>query len=263
MHTPRAPRRRSHTSARPPRCGRKGRPGRYLIVNADDLGADDGTTRGIIAAHERGIVTSASLMVDMPGARSAVRAARAHPQLGLGLHVSFTAGRRIPDLGDVGALRRELERQLDLFVDLTGQDPTHIDSHHHVHRRAELSPLFVELCRNRRIPLRGFSGITYVGNFYGQWELGKTDLRYISPDYLISLLRNTAPGFSELACHPGDRGAGFDPVYDWQRRIELESLTDPRVSAAAARGGIRLISYREYGRLAPASRTGIPSYSPV
>src|ERR1700687_5935212 len=117
LHTPRAPRRRSHTSARPPRCGRKGRPGRYLIVNADDLGADDGTTRGIIAAHERGIVTSASLMVDMPGARSAVRAARAHPQLGLGLHVSFTAGRRIPDLGDGGGLRRGREREVDVFFD--------------------------------------------------------------------------------------------------------------------------------------------------
>ena len=263
MHTPCPSRRRSHTKARSPRCARKNQPNRYLIVNADDLGADDGTTRGIIAAHERGIVTSASLMVDMPGARAAVRAAQAHSQLGLGLHVSFTAGRRIADLGNLRALRRELERQLDLFVDLTGQDPTHIDSHHHVHRRAELSPLFVELCRNRRIPLRGFSGITYVGNFYGQWELGKTDLRYISPDYLISLLRNTAPGFSELACHPGDRDAGFDPVYDWQRRIELESLTDPRVSAAATRERIRLISYREYSRLAPASRTGIPSYSPA
>ena len=263
MQTPCPSRRRSHTKARSPRCARKNQPNRYLIVNADDLGADDGTTRGIIAAHERGIVTSASLMVDMPGARAAVRAAQAHSQLGLGLHVSFTAGRRIADLGDLRALRRELERQLDLFVDLTGQDPTHIDSHHHVHRRAELSPLFVELCRNRRIPLRGFSGITYVGNFYGQWELGKTDLRYISPDYLISLLRNTAPGFSELACHPGDRDAGFDPVYDWQRRIELESLTDPRVSAAATRERIRLISYREYSRLAPASRTGIPSYSPA
>jgi len=52
-------------------------PGRYLIVNADDFGADDGTTRGIIEAHERGIVTSTSLMVDMPGARAAVGAARA------------------------------------------------------------------------------------------------------------------------------------------------------------------------------------------
>ena len=43
---------------------------RYLIVNADDLGADDGINRGIIEAHERGIVTSASLMVNMPSAKA-------------------------------------------------------------------------------------------------------------------------------------------------------------------------------------------------
>jgi chitin disaccharide deacetylase len=261
LHTPRAPRRRSHTRARPPRCGRKGRPGRYLIVNADDLGADDGTTRGIIEAHERGIVTSASLMVDMPGARTAVRAARAHPRLGVGLHVSFTAGRPLADLADLGRLRQELERQVDRFTELTGQDPTHIDSHHHVHLRPEVAPLFVELCRNRRIPLRSFSGITYVGNFYAQWEPGQTDLGHISPEYLISLLQDIAPGFSELACHPGDRDARFDPLYDWQRRFEVAALTDPRVSAVATREAIRLIDYREYRRLASVSSTRVASYS--
>jgi predicted glycoside hydrolase/deacetylase ChbG (UPF0249 family) len=261
LHSPRHARRRSHPDPRRPRCTRKSPPGRYLIVNADDLGADDGTTRGIVEAHERGIVTSASLMVDMPGARAAVRAARAHPRLGLGLHVSFTAGRRIADLGDLGLLRRELVRQVDQFTEMTGQDPTHLDSHHHVHLRPEIAPLFVALCRDRGIPLRGFCGITYVGNFYGEWEAGQTDLRHISPEYLISLLRQIAPGFSELACHPGDRDARFDPLYDWQRRFEVEALTDPRVSAAATREAIRLIDYREYGRLAPITSADAASYS--
>jgi len=261
LHTPRHARRRGHPDPRRPRCAPRSRPGRYLIVNADDLGADDGTTRGIIEAHERGIVTSASLMVDMPGARSAVRTARAHPRLGVGLHVSFTAGRRIADLADLGLLRRELARQVDRFSEMAGQDPTHIDSHHHVHLRPEIAPLFVELCRDRRIPLRGFSGITYVGNFYGQWEPGRTDLSHIGPEYLISLLEGIAPGFSELACHPGDRDARFDPLYDWQRRFEVEALTDPRVSAAATREAIRLIDYREYGRLAPISSAGVASHS--
>lgn len=261
MHTPRDARRRSYPHPRRTRCTRKSRPGRYLIVNADDLGADEGTTRGIIEAHERGIVTSASLMVDMPGARSAVRAARAHPRLGVGLHVSFTAGRRIADLGDLALARQELERQVDRFTEMTGQEPTHVDSHHHVHLRPELAPLFVELCRERRIPLRGFSGITYVGNFYGQWEPGQTDLGHISAEYLISLLQGIAPGFSELACHPGDRDARFDPLYDWQRRFEVEALTDPRVTAAATRETIRLIDYREYRRLVPVSSARVASYS--
>jgi chitin disaccharide deacetylase len=239
---------RSHRPSPPPR---------YLIVNADDFGADDGTTRGILLAHELGIVTSTSLMVDMPGARAAVRAARAHPRLGLGLHVNFTAGPRIPDPDDLGAQRRELERQLDLFIALTGRMPTHVDSHHHVHRKPDLAPAFVELSRERGVPLRGFSGVTYVGNFYGQWTVGTTDLRHISPEYLMSLLADLPPGFSELACHPGDGDARFDPAYDWQRRIELDSLTDPRVRRTAAREGIALINFADHARLVGASSAGV------
>src|SRR5437870_3779943 len=41
---------------------------RYLIVNADDFGLSPGVNRGIIEAHEHGIVTSASLMVRWPAA---------------------------------------------------------------------------------------------------------------------------------------------------------------------------------------------------
>ncbi len=246
MHTSRS-RRTTHAGARRPPCVPPRAGDRYLIVNADDLGADRGTSRGIIDAHARGIVTSASLMVDMPDARAAVRAAREHPRLGIGLHVSFTAGPRTVDLADPRAVRQELERQLDRFVALTGQEPTHIDSHHHVHRRPELAPLFVALCRRRRIPLRGFSGVTYLGHFYGQWEHGKTDMSHISPDYLISLLEGIPSGVSELACHPGDRDARFDPMYDWQRRFELDALTDPRVTTTARRS-VRLINYRDLAR---------------
>jgi len=222
---------------------------RCLIVNADDFGGDEGTNRGVIVAHERGIVTSASLMVNMPGAKSAARLAREYPNLSLGLHVNFSAGNRVIDLGDLRAQRQELERQCSMFTDMIGEIPTHIDSHHHVHRKVNIAPLFIDLCRQYRIPLRGFSEVIYVGGFYAQWEYRKTDLRHISPDYLLSLLRNLAPGFSELGCHPGDQNVYFDPVYDWQRRIELESLTDPRLRTAATRERIRLINYRDYRRL--------------
>lgn len=44
---------------------------RFLIVNADDFGQSPGVNRGIIEAHEHGIVTSASLMVRWPAATEA------------------------------------------------------------------------------------------------------------------------------------------------------------------------------------------------
>ena len=54
------------------------RPWRYLIVNADDFGLSPGVNRGVVQAHERGIVTSASLMVRQPAAGAAAACARAH-----------------------------------------------------------------------------------------------------------------------------------------------------------------------------------------
>ena len=65
---------------------------RKLIVNADDLGYTPATTAGILAAHERGIVTSASLMVRPASAAEAVVKAEALGFRDLGLHLDLHAG---------------------------------------------------------------------------------------------------------------------------------------------------------------------------
>src|SRR5688572_28379081 len=64
-------------------------PDRHLIVNADDFGFSPGVNRGIAEAHERGIVTSASLMVRWPAAAAAASYARARPELSVGLHLDL------------------------------------------------------------------------------------------------------------------------------------------------------------------------------
>src|SRR2546421_12651751 len=62
---------------------------KFLIVNADDFGLSPGVNRGIIKAHEQGIVTSASLMVRWPAAGAAAVYSREHPGLSIGLHVDL------------------------------------------------------------------------------------------------------------------------------------------------------------------------------
>src|SRR2546426_8473794 len=62
---------------------------RYLIVNADDFGRSAGVNRGIIRAHQHGIVTSASLMVRWPAAAAAAEYARRHSRLSVGLHLDL------------------------------------------------------------------------------------------------------------------------------------------------------------------------------
>ncbi|MGB7948954.1 MAG: ChbG/HpnK family deacetylase, partial [Candidatus Binatia bacterium] len=64
---------------------------KYLIVDADDFGQSPGINRGIIEAHDHGIVTTASLMTQWPGADEAAVYAKKHPELSVGLHL---------DLGD-------------------------------------------------------------------------------------------------------------------------------------------------------------------
>ena len=88
-------------------------------------------------------------MVDMPMAREAATLAKLHPGLGVGLHFTVTdnQGPTI-DLFDIPAIEKELHRQYERCGELLGHPPTHIDSHHHVHLRKELSPLFREWATN-------------------------------------------------------------------------------------------------------------------
>ncbi len=62
---------------------------KYLIVNGDDFGASPGINRGIMEAHQHGILTSTSLLVKTPGAEQAVSLAAASPELSVGLHMDL------------------------------------------------------------------------------------------------------------------------------------------------------------------------------
>ncbi len=58
---------------------------KYLIVNGDDLGASRGVNRGIIEAHQRGILTSTSLMVNAARSEEAAEFGRTAVELSVGL----------------------------------------------------------------------------------------------------------------------------------------------------------------------------------
>lgn len=224
---------------------------RLAIINADDLGMSEEIDRGIFEAFDRGIVTSASLLVDGPHAVEAVRQLRRRSDVSLGLHVAFDdRGRWLINVQDPRAVQRELDRQLAAFVRLTGGPPTHIDSHHHAHMRFNVAWQFFEAGARYHCPVRGFSDVFFVGRFWGQPEFGRTDVTKISADYLLTILQSLAPGVSEISCHPGRMEARPDARYNREREVELQSLCDAKVKSAIAAEGIRLISFREYGHVA-------------
>src|SRR5690242_6741365 len=119
---------------------------KLLVVNADDLGYDPQIDRGILEAHARGIVTSATAMVDTPFAADALRGAPA--SLALGLHAVLD-----PE-SPRAAAERELIRQIERFAELRGAAPTHLDSHKHRHARPELLAAFAAVANRRGLPVR-------------------------------------------------------------------------------------------------------------
>jgi len=63
-----------------------------LIVNADDFGLTHGVNRAIIACHERGIVSSTTLMATGARFDEAVALASQMPRLSVGCHVVLVDG---------------------------------------------------------------------------------------------------------------------------------------------------------------------------
>jgi predicted glycoside hydrolase/deacetylase ChbG (UPF0249 family) len=220
---------------------------RYLIVNADDFGYGGGINRGIAEAHDRGIVTSATLVVNGRATDEAVALARDRPLLSVGLHVNFTnEGDRLVEFDDPLTCRADIRRQFEVFCEKVGRLPTHLDSHQHVHRDRRRRPFFKELAREHGIPLRDHSPVVFKGGFYAQWQYGVTDPAKVSYEALTAILGKELPGgFYELAVHPGYVDPQLDMVYNKDRELELSTLCDPRLPGFLDEHGITLIGFRD------------------
>jgi predicted glycoside hydrolase/deacetylase ChbG (UPF0249 family) len=221
---------------------------KYLIVNGDDFGATRGINRGIIEAHRCGILTSTSLLVNTQWSPEAAALRRALPELSVGLHVDLGNREREVKTGS-SQLRAVLNEQLSRFQQLMGRMPTHLDSHHNVHRNPEFLPCFFELAQQRGLPLRDNSAVRHFSKFYGQWS-GLRHLEQISVENLARMLeRDIEDGVTELACHPGYVDLSDESSYSLEREAELRTLCDPRIRNALGRQSIQLISYHDVAKL--------------
>jgi predicted glycoside hydrolase/deacetylase ChbG (UPF0249 family) len=235
---------------------------KYLIVNADDYGIAASVSQGIREAHQRGIVTSTTVMIGMDNAEEAVQQAlKETPNLALGLHVAV-AGKgikpvlsadEIPSLlrsdglfydhpawveaassFSADEMSREINAQFDRFVALAGKLPTHLDSHYHA---TYYHPASVEAMRSlalkHNLPMRHHrgvgeatvEGIAHPAAFY--------ELEHHKPiDVLLDFLKTLPDGdIIELCCHPGYSNDTLIELDNWTtvREIEIAYLTDPRL----------------------------------
>ena len=279
---------------------------RRLIVNADDFGLHAAVNRGILTAHTEGIVSSTSLMAGGAAFDDAVRIARHCPQLGVGVHLTLVGARPVLPVAEVSSLldeagdfygsyplfikrflrgkirlaevERELAAQNDR-VRMAGIQPSHLDSHQHLHVLPGIGGLVLDLARRFsiraiRIPaepvafigatpatvgrLAGRGGLTMLANLFRQHAaaagirtsdhfFGMLAGGQLTEPALLAILRRLPPGDSELMTHPGFADESLADAFRWdyQWDAERQALTAPAVRALLAERQIRLISFRE------------------
>ena len=152
-----------------------------LIINADDFGLCRGVNKAVAEAHNRGVLTSATIMANMPAVDEAIEFAKNTPSLGVGVHLNVIDGKPLssdsnvePLIDDSGefkysasklalktlmckkirkAIETEFAAQIASIID-KGIKPTHLDSHKHFHC---LAPVYRIVCS-----LAGDFGITAI-----------------------------------------------------------------------------------------------------
>ncbi len=233
---------------------------RCLIVNADDFGMSPGVNEGIAEAHEHGILTSASLMVRWPAAAEAAAYAQRHPRLSVGLHLdlgewtfqdeAWQLAYQVVPLEEPQAVDGEITRQFTQFRELMGREPSHLDSHQHVHESELIRALCLEAARERGIVLRNMGPeVRYCGEFYGQSNKGYPYPQGISAAGLIKLLETLPTGVTELGCHPAKQ-ADMQGMYRHERLVECETLCRPEIRDAITAEGISMrsfLTWRDHG----------------
>lgn len=234
---------------------------RRLIVNGDDFGQDAAFNRGIVRAHDEGILTSASLMVRWPAAAEAVALAKERSSLSLGLHLDFgewvysdgswTPLYEVVDVSDADRVRAEVDGQVAAFVKLTGQPPTHLDSHQHVHLQEPARSAITEVARRLGVPLRGLcASVRYLGDFYGQDGTGNPYPSLVSVESLRARVAGLPAGVTEMGCHPADGLSEFPTPYREERVTELQTLVDPAVRATLVAENVELITFTDVAQQA-------------
>ncbi|MDH4617451.1 chitin disaccharide deacetylase [Brevibacillus sp. AY1] len=244
-----------------------------LIVNADDFGYSKGVSLGIVEAHRNGVVSSATMMVNMPGFGHAVQLAEENPKLGVGIHLVLTCGSAVhPQVAsltdDAGAFRRgqqhlhdaipeEVERefvaQIERFLQ-SGLPLTHLDSHHHVHAHEAILPIVLRLAERYQVPIR--NPWTLAGNRSNKRIVTTEGFSHrfyrdnLTPATFMEIMEELK-GYAtaEIMSHPAylDEDVLVGSSYNLARTRELQILTSTQVKDYVKQNGIQLVTFKDIG----------------
>jgi hypothetical protein len=223
---------------------------KLLILHADDLGVAHSVDVASFDALDRGVISSASIMMPTPWITEVAEYARAHPNADLGIHLTLTSEwqtyrwgtveskDRVPSLLDSTGtfppevapvamrakpleVERELRAQVDRAVAL-GIRPTHLDSHMGaLFATPELIATYIKVAHDYRLPflaLRGPPGTPQMP--LSEKDIVLDALVVAGPDvprdqwkaFYLNAVANLKPGLTEIIVHLGRDDAELQAV---------------------------------------------------
>ena len=146
-----------------------------LIINGDDFGMDTSINTAVIKCFEDSLISSTSIITNMPGFKDAEHLIHTHELLrgNVGIHINLTEGFPLTEgikkckrfCGEEGefiykrkesiflltateqnAVNKEIRAQINKIF-LTGIRPSHLDSHHHIHTEWGISKIVIQLAK--------------------------------------------------------------------------------------------------------------------
>lgn len=239
-----------------------------IITNADDFGLSVQENEAILAGFAEGVISSATLMANMPAFEQACRAARVQrldDRLGLHFNLSYGAPLSQPIRGlsrlcnaqgefDFSlprhclylprsirqAIRVELNAQWNACVE-QGVQPTHIDSHQHVHNLLPIAAIVADFAAEKAVPVRlarnfgknispGKAAFKWLVNRRLRQGTGELVSHACTPRDLLDV--RCPGGIVEVICHPellpgGQTGDAYLPAGKSLREV-LDSACPSR-----------------------------------
>ena len=247
-----------------------------LIVNADDFGRTRGINYGIVECMKNGILTSTTIMMNMPYAEHAVKLAKKEGIKSIGVHLTFIEKslsqgktlvdengnfKKYPELmaeADVEEIKKEMRMQINKLISF-GIEPTHLDGHHQVHLySSKMAEAVFEMGRDYNLPVRVGNIKTtrlgeeiiipedikttdvFEGDFYGE------RVKFEDFVQILDLLGDQE--VVELMCHPAFLCTDtMNSSYAYPRLTELDVLTGNGVKEYVRDKGIELVDFTVLG----------------
>lgn len=248
-----------------------------LIINADDCNLTKGVTRGILEAHDRGVVTSTTILINLPLESETVRRLKRCRHLGLGLHLNVTLAvpvsptarvrslvkdgrfRRPPDYAErapsLQELIHEYEAQIVLFQKHFGTKPDHLDTHHHLHDREPFFKAVAAVAKRWKLPIRRSQMFQREGHEKETQTLRTTDYLFgnLEAKFIweetpfLGIVETLPEGTSEIGCHPGYCDAELRAISSFReaREKELKLFSNSRLRKVLSQLGIELARFSE------------------